>query len=208
MFLKTAKRQTTKPTPTTGIGDDNIFFEYYVVFEDSDNIGYPWRWFTCKGFRHVSVYMAFEGIVMNVNQSLYNIRIYSHYLNIHQAGEILAENPKATVVYVPVIANKKYRNKLGTIIPTCVSLCQRITGLTSHAFTPYGYYKHLVRSGGQVMGGKPKQDTGLIEAQRKQLAETQKREAEAKAAADDLSKRRRLGRKSLLGTEGDELGVL
>lgn len=207
MFLKTAKRQTTKPIPTTEIGDNNIFFEYYVVFEDSCSISYPWRWFTRKGFRHVSVYMAFEGIVINVNQSLYNIRIYSHHLNIHQAGEILAENPNVTVVYVPVIADKKYKNTLGTIIPTCVSLCQRITGLTTHAFTPYGYYKYLLCNGGKVMK-KPKQDRGLLEAQRKQLEETRKREADAKAAADDLSKRRRLGRKSLLGTEGDELGVM
>lgn len=58
------------------------------------------------------------------------------------------------------------------------------------------------------MSKKPKQDKGLIEAQKRQLAESKKREQEAETARLDLENRRRLGRKSLLGTEGDELGVM
>jgi hypothetical protein len=55
---------------------------------------------------------------------------------------------------------------------------------------------------------KPKQDTALLEQQRKQAADAAKREEEAKLAQEDLKKRQRLGRKSLLGTEGDEMGVM
>lgn len=156
MFSRIAKHLITKRIPTKQTGelpDENIFFEYYIVFEDSDNILYPWRWFTREGFRHCSVYMAFEGVTINVTQSIYNIRIYSHHMGVHEAGDILANNPKATVVYLPVIANKRYKNKIGTLIPTCVSLCQRITGLTFHAFTPYSYYKKLLTCGGHLIQG-------------------------------------------------------
>ena len=211
MFSKIVKLLTTKHTPTlpTGEVDDNaIFFEYYIVFEDSAEIGYPWRWFTRKGFRHCSIFMAFEGITININQSLFNIRIYSHYLNIHEAGDILAQNPNNTVIYKPVISNTTYQNKIGTVIPTCVSLCQRITGLTYHACTPYSYYKKLLKDGGIIVAKKPKQDKRLANLQLQQAAEARHREALALEAQKDLNKRRRLGRRSLLGTAGDELGVM
>jgi hypothetical protein len=66
-------------------------------------------------------------------------------------------------------------------------------------------------------GSKPKapdmsKQNALLDAQRKDLEEQRakaaKREAEEEAKRKDLEDRRRRGRTSLLGTEGDELGVL
>ena len=61
----------------------------------------------------------------------------------------------------------------------------------------------------------PKPDQSLINLQREQLERAQKTAADAKAREDeadaakaDLKARQRLGRKSLLGTDGDELGVM
>lgn len=61
----------------------------------------------------------------------------------------------------------------------------------------------------------PKPDNRLIELQLKQQreAEEARKKAEAEAAEEkqkqeDLARRRRLGRSSLLGTEGEELGVM
>lgn len=61
----------------------------------------------------------------------------------------------------------------------------------------------------------PKPDQSLIRLQREQLeranksaADAKAREDEADAATADLKSRQRLGRKSLLGTDGEELGVM
>lgn len=61
------------------------------------------------------------------------------------------------------------------------------------------------------MGGmfsKPKPDQSLINEQRKQAQEAEKRETKEKEAQEDLRRRQRSGRRSLLGTDGDELGVM
>lgn len=55
---------------------------------------------------------------------------------------------------------------------------------------------------------KPKQDQSLINEQRKQAQEAEKRETKEKEAQEDLRRRQRSGRRSLLGTDGDELGVM
>lgn len=189
-------------------------FTYYVTFQDTDNIPRPWVWFTRKGFRHCSVWMACEGGTMNVNQSMYGINFYTWPYPLDDVmNQAMSENCFTKVVKVVVTPESKYRNKLGTIIPTCVSLCQRITSLTYHAFTPYSYYKSLLKSGAQEidMGGimpkKPKVDTSALEAQRKEAQEAELRKEEEEARTADLRSRQRMGRKSLLGTKGGELGV-
>jgi hypothetical protein len=53
-------------------------------------------------------------------------------------------------------------------------------------------------------GSKPKADPEMKRMQ----AEAKAREAREKASQEDLSRRQRAGRRSLLGTEGDELGVI
>lgn len=69
----------------------------------------------------------------------------------------------------------------------------------------------------KMFGGAPKQDDSLMRAQQaemerqrkeneKQRAEADARTAKEKEAQDDLKRRQRMGRKSLLG-ETDELGV-
>jgi hypothetical protein len=52
-------------------------------------------------------------------------------------------------------------------------------------------------------GSKPKADPEL----KRQQMEAKAREEREKASQEDLSRRQRAGRRSLLGTEGDELGV-
>ena len=54
----------------------------------------------------------------------------------------------------------------------------------------------------------PKPDQSLIDLQKKQAFDAQAREDEAEAAKADLKARQKLGRKSLLGTDGDEMGVM
>lgn len=48
----------------------------------------------------------------------------------------------------------------------------------------------------------------MMAEQKRLLAEARAREAAEKAAQEDLSRRQRSGRRSLLGTDGDELGVI
>lgn len=60
------------------------------------------------------------------------------------------------------------------------------------------------------MGGKKPDDSLMREQlamQKKQQAEADERLKKEEASKEDLKKRQRLGRKSLLGTTGDELGV-
>ena len=61
---------------------------------------------------------------------------------------------------------------------------------------------------GGVFGGKPKQDQSLIREQRRQMEQAEARERAEREAQEDLRRRQRSGRRSLLGTEGDELGVM
>jgi hypothetical protein len=187
-------------------------FTYYIVFQDSDTIPRPWKWFTRKGFRHCSVFMACEGGTINLNQSLYGIKVYSYYAPLEIVINSLCEK---NIKVLKLIKKDEsfYGNKLGTFFPSCVSLCQRITGLTFHAFTPYSYYRKLLQNGAILikendMGGKPKVDQSLMRQQQKEMEDAKKREEEERARQEDLRQRQRLGRRSLLGTEGDELGVM
>ena len=189
----------------TQTGDE---LTYYVVFQNSENLSYPWRFFTRKGFEHCSVLVAVEGAVMDINQSMYGIRFWVYPANMDIVLNEILKNPEFTVLEVKTNSLLPYRNKLGTMIPTCVSLTQRITGLTSHAFTPYGYYKHLLKAGAKIMGGKPKVDNSALIEQKRLADEAKAREETEKKRIEDLQKRQRLGRRSLLGTDGNELGVM
>lgn len=138
--------------------------------------------------------------------------------------------PEYTVIYLPTAQTSPFKIKLGVMFPSCVGYCQRATGVTFHAFTPYRYAKALLRNGAHLMGvRKPKIDrTAQIRAQREaeraraeqqRMLEEQRKErerlaaeeaariAEEKQKQEDLRNRLRRGRRSLLGTEGDELGV-
>jgi hypothetical protein len=195
-------------------------YTYYVVFQDSDQIKAPWRWFTRKNFRHCSVFFAVEGATMNINQSMHGIRTWIYPFEIKIVIDHLLENPEYTIVEVKTDLSLQYKNKIGTILPTCVSLTQRLIGITSHSFTPYGYYKYLIKQGAVDMGGlKPKVDNSaslLAQQEQARLAreaeqrakEAKEREEAEKKRQEDLMKRKRTGRRSLLGTEGDEMGVM
>lgn len=198
---------TTRHTVTTPTGKE--FFEYYVVFQTSDALPWYWKMFCRKGFEHCSVLMANgKDQTLNINQSMENAKVYVYDYNVHAVAGSLLENEDYTIVYIPSVHTENWSMKLGALIPTCVSLCMRITGLTFHAITPYYYYKSLIKSGkAHLMGGKPKVDTSALEAQKKATAEAEKRTADEKAKQEDLLRRQRLGRKSLLGTEGGEQGL-
>ena len=131
--------------------DEPNFMEFYVVFTDGTELGYPWRWFTREGFRHVGVYMAFLDGILAYEHTVKGIRTYFYKGNVHDFMGGVGQIDGYTVVYLPRANIGKYKNKTGTILPTCVSLTQRITGLTSHAVTPYHYFKFLLRNGGHVV---------------------------------------------------------
>ena len=196
-------------TPQTE--EETYFREYYIVFNNSDRI-HEWmrKFFTRDGFEHCSIYVASEGGTLCISQNMDNIEFYTWPVNVHRMMEHFAKDDDCTVLYLPII-KKLTKLRAGIIAPTCVSLCQRITGLTFHAFTPYAYYRALLKHGAHQMG-KPKVDNSLMQEQlamqKKQQAEAEKRLADEKAATEDLRNRQRRGRKSLLGDTGDELGVI
>lgn len=130
--------------------------------------------------------------------------------NVHLTADHLAERADCVVVYLPRVHIEPFKNRSGTWFPTCVSVCQRFTGLTFWAFTPYTYYRALLKKGGHVLGNpfsKPKTDNSLLQQQQREADEAKQRELDAKAKQEDLRRRQRSGRRSLLGTGGDELGV-
>jgi hypothetical protein len=132
---------------------DPVFFEYYIIFSESNELGYPWRWWTRKGFSHVGTYMALnEKQTMCIEQTLAGIRTYVYDAPIHILMDNTAKNVKGyTVVYLPRANPQNYKLRLGVLAPTCVSLSMRITGLTSHAVSPYHYFKFLLRNGGHLV---------------------------------------------------------
>jgi len=193
---------------TKQTGDE--FREYYLLFSNSDNIK-PWmrRWFTRPDFEHVSVYMAHEAGTLCITQTMDNVEIYTWPYNIHAFMDTLAASGY-TILYLPKIHKKGTVWKHGIMIPSCVGLCQRITGVSFNVITPYGYYKALLKHGAIPMGGKKPDDSLMKEQlamQKKQQEEADARLKKEEASKEDLKKRQRLGRKSLLGTTGDELGV-
>ena len=127
------------------------FREYYVVFTDTAELGYPWRWFTRKGFRHCEVYMGIDNKSFSVCHTHCNVEFTFYDFDIHKAVHLLLEQGDK-VVYVPTL--RKYRKlfRMGLFIPSCISTCQKITGLSFNAFTPYGYYKSLLKNGGVEVG--------------------------------------------------------
>lgn len=134
--------------------NDPVFFEYYVLFCDSEELSVPWVWFTRENFRHAGTYMALgDKQTMCIEQTLHGVRTRVYDVNLHSLMDYLRKKiDGCTVVYLPRANPQAYRNTLGTFLPTCVSLSMRIIGLTSHAVTPYHYYKFLIRAGGHELG--------------------------------------------------------
>lgn len=197
------------------------FREYYVLFTNSDYLPRQWRLFTRKGFEHCSIYVGLgNNASLGICQNMRNVEITHFAHNVHAVAEALAYDPENTVVYVPRIVGRNARWRLGLLFPTCVAMCQRYTGLTFHAFTPYYYFKSLMRSGGflvsakgssdnmgKMFGGAPKPDQTLMKKQLEEQKAAEKRSAEEKVMQEDLSRRQRAGKRSLLG-ETETLGVL
>jgi len=198
--------------------DRQLFREYYIVFKDAERLS-PWLklLFTKKGFSHCDVYMAYEGGTMCVSQTVWNVDVYTWPCDVNLLAEWLSKQEGHTVVYLPTILNVERKIKCGTIIPSCVALCQNITGKTFHAVTPPAYFRALLKSGGHLMGGimgKPKVDKEqqrALQEQREKNARMEREEQERTSKLDaqqkDLTNRQRKGRRSLLGS-GDELGII
>lgn len=137
----------TKHTPTVQIGSH--FYEYYIVFDDSHTL--PW-WvniFTRKGFRHCGVYMACEGGTIGIEHSWFGTNFYTWPAPIELIAQHFADQGK-TVLYLPTVRIEKAKKRLGCFAPTCVGICMNITGLTFHTFTPYSYYRKLLRHGHRI----------------------------------------------------------
>lgn len=133
----------------TRTGKHYEFREYYVVFGDSYNLPWWWRLFTRKGFEHCHLFISLnQDESLCVCQNMSNVEITHYKHNVHALADRLAAERDRTVVYLPRIVGDDAKVRLGSIIPTCVAMCQRYTGLTFHAFTPYYYYKALLRAGG------------------------------------------------------------
>lgn len=127
------------------------FRGYYVCFQDSEELTKFWRRFTRKGFEHCHVYMAYEGGTMCVTQTVRNVEVYTWPCAVEDMAAWLSRNG-CTVVYLPVILRHRYKFRLAMAIPTCIGLCMRITGLTFNAFTPYHYFRKLLKNGGHLLG--------------------------------------------------------
>lgn len=133
----------------TQTGSQNYFRGYYIVFSDhGSQLNKVLSWmFTRPGFGHCSIYMECDGKMINVDQNAYGVEVLLWDFNIETALKYFTQK-KFTVIYLPTVRLFKVpRCRLGVLFPTCVSLCQNITGITFQAFTPYGYYKALKKQG-------------------------------------------------------------
>lgn len=130
--------------PQTGNNEDNIR-SYFIVFTDEARLGWFYRLFTRKGFRHCEVIMTIGDGSMGFQHNLENIEINFYKENVFQTLEKL-EKRGCTILYLQV--EKKPRSiKSGIMIPSCVGTSQILTGVSFHAISPYGYYKALLRYG-------------------------------------------------------------
>ena len=130
----------------------SYFREYYVIFDEGEAVPpFLKRWFCKPGFGHCDVLMALDdkqSIILR--QTLHNVEIFHYPYNVHLLAEDFAR--RYTVVYVPRCMNEKLKIRLGVLIPSCVSMCQRVTGLTYNAITPYAYFRALLKNGGHKVG--------------------------------------------------------
>jgi hypothetical protein len=198
-----------------------LFREYYVLFTNSEHLPKRWRWFTRPRFEHCALYVSLdEDRTLGICQNLRNVEINEFPYNVHVIAEALALDKENTVVYVPRIVREDVCWKMGLLFPTCVAMCQRYMGLTFHAFTPYYYFKALVNGGygfvvkecktmGKALGiSTPKPDQSLIKKQEEEARLATERAAQEKEMQDDLVRRQRQGKRSLLGANQEGLGVL
>lgn len=147
---------TSKYTPIQPTGKKPYFFEYYVVFAKSDHVPRIWRYLLRDKFEHCSVFMAVGDKTIQIEQTVFGIRAHFFDSPVDEFMKKVAEDKdNFTVVYLPRASTEPYKNTIGTIIPTCVSLTMRITGLTCGSITPYSYCKFLLKNGGtQIQGGQ------------------------------------------------------
>jgi len=124
------------------------FRQYFIVFHDDARLSWWLKlFFTRPGFRHCDVYVPYEHGTMCISKTIFNIDVYTWPCKTNDMAEYLSREPGYTVLYLPIVYNKPMPLKLGLFIPSCVALAQKITGFSSHAITPYGFYKALLSSG-------------------------------------------------------------
>lgn len=97
------------------------------------------------------MYMAYEHGTMCISQNMRNVEVYTWPCQVEDMANWLSQNG-CTVVYLPVILRDRCKFRLGVFLPSCVGLCMRITGLTFNAFTPYHYFRKLLKNGGHLLG--------------------------------------------------------
>jgi hypothetical protein len=122
----------------------------------TDAVALPWyaRPFVRKDFEHCCVYVGYEHGTMCLDPTNNNMEVHTWPCDVNQMAEYLARQGYK-VVYLPLVLNRPANFLIPSMfIPSCVMLCMRITGLTLWAFTPYDYFRKLLKHGHLVTGEK------------------------------------------------------
>jgi hypothetical protein len=128
----------------------NEIHSYFVVFTNEARLGLFSRLFTREGFRHCELLMAIGDGSVGVVHNVANVQIIFYKENVFQALEkLLAKG--CTIVYLQTVS-KPRKIRLGLFVPSCVSTCMKVTGVSFNAVTPYGYYKSLIKHGAKRYG--------------------------------------------------------
>lgn len=193
---------------------------WFVVFCDSDEIGWPFTMFTRPNFMHCfCIADTKEGAIM-MNYIKYHCEVRMFYGI--PASRVAFEFVNGGGKVLQVRTGKKNGFILrGSIY--CVTLVKSFLGLRGcFAVSPFGLYEWLKRSNleiidlneitEQCMGGG-KKDSGnasLMAAQQAQLDQANQQAATLLAqtnASQDALRRKQAGFASLIGTQGGELGA-
>lgn len=122
------------------------FRQYYVVFTNEARLNWFFKLFTRKGFRHCEIYTdVTDDVSMSICQTLENVEFTYYNYNIETViKELKKSNSK--ILYLPIF-KKPRKLRLGIMIPSCVSNCMMVTGLSFNSITVHGYYRALKKNG-------------------------------------------------------------
>lgn len=195
--------------------------EWYVVFCDSDQIGLPFRWFTCQDFRHCFCIAESPTGTLIMNYTDFHCEVRMGYGQ--SASEMAFGFVNAGMKVLRVMTEKRRGFNLRGFV-YCVSLTKSFLGLRGcYAITPFGLHRWLKKSNlsiidlneitEKIIMGKPKQqkeDPAIKAQQQEELARakrTEERLREERIAGADRARRQQTGIFSLISTPGGELGA-
>lgn len=134
--------------------------EFYFVFCETSPEQKKWyHLFTQKGYRHVMVFMQCGRDVIQIDPQPHggDVKSFFNILDDNQVvtAEEVACSYKKAGFNVVKWSNKHFGGQcvysVGTMIPSCVSVCKMLTGCTAGflVYTPKSLHKWLLKNEGE-----------------------------------------------------------